>query len=107
MLGYLDAIGVRKDAIQGPPTTRPGALSTREPWTTGRQPAAAYLYDLGDTKRLAAASAEATQVPPAVQLVGVPRWCTDRSSPKSRRSVSPSAPGRSRKGRGKRSWTPR
>jgi len=72
MLGYLDAIGVRKDAIEGPPTTRPGMITTREAWT-GRPPAAAYLYDLSDARRLAAASAETTQVPPAVQIVGVPR----------------------------------
>lgn len=72
MLGYLDAIGVRRAAIDGPPTNRPGAITTREQWR-GRPPAAAYLYDLSDTKRLAVASAETTQVPPAAQLVGIPR----------------------------------
>jgi hypothetical protein len=72
MLGYLDAIGTREDAIEGPPTTRPGAITTREQWT-GRPPPAAYLYDLSDAKRLEAASADTARVPAAVQLVGVPR----------------------------------
>jgi hypothetical protein len=72
MLAYLDAIGVRKDAIEGPPTTRPGSISARERWAT-RAPAAAYLYDLSDPERLASTTADQPTLPPAIQFIGVPR----------------------------------
>jgi uncharacterized membrane protein len=72
MLAYLDAIGVRKDAIEGPPTTRPGSISARERWAA-RAPAAAYLYDLSDPERLASTTADQPTLPPAIQFIGVPR----------------------------------
>src|SRR5262249_4042276 len=72
MLGYLDAIGVRRSSIEGPSSTRPGAGGLRFRWRD-RFPVAAYLYDLSDPVRLASTAATNAQLPPAVQFVGVPR----------------------------------
>jgi hypothetical protein len=72
MIAYLDAVGVRKELIEGPPSTRPGAIASRERLRV-RPPTAAYLYDLSDPERLASTSADSRGLPPAVQFVGVPR----------------------------------
>jgi hypothetical protein len=72
MLGYLDAIGIRRSAIEGPPITRPGSPRPGLRWSA-RLPVSAYLYDLSDPVRLASTAAADTQLPPAVQFVGAPR----------------------------------
>ena len=72
MLGYLEAIGVRRATIEGPPTNRPGAISSREP-VESRLRTAAYLYDLTDPSRLGSTAADRQVLPPAVQSRGIPR----------------------------------
>lgn len=72
MTAYLDAIGVRRDAIEGPPTNRPGAISARER-IESRFRTGAYLYDLTDPSRLASTTADRPSLPPAVQMPGGPR----------------------------------
>ena len=72
MLRYLDAIGIRRSAIEGPSSTRPGTGGLRIRWKE-RRPVTAYLYDLSDPVRLASTTAAEGQLPPAVQYPGVPR----------------------------------
>jgi hypothetical protein len=62
MLDYLDAIGVRKAALEGLPTNRPGATA-RGTRLVGRARNFAYLYDLSDPQRLASITAESSQLP--------------------------------------------
>ena len=72
MTAYLDAIGVRRDAIEGPPTNRPGAISAHER-IESRFRTGAYLYDLTDPSRLASTTADRPSLPLAVQMPGGPR----------------------------------
>ena len=72
MRAYLDAIGVRKDTIEGPPTDRTGAITTPLPGQV-RPPAGAYLYDLTDPVRLALTTAERMILAEPPKLGGPPR----------------------------------
>ena len=72
MLGYLDAIGLRKATIGGPRTNRPGAIASGKR-LVARPGTYAHLYDLSDPVRLASTTAELQQLPPSVKFVGVPR----------------------------------
>lgn len=72
MLAYLDAIGVRKGTIEGPPTNRPGKNGQGKRWTS-RPRNYAHLYDLSDPVRLASTSAELQHLPPSVKFEGIPR----------------------------------
>jgi hypothetical protein len=62
MLDYLDAIGIRKTALEGLPTNRPGATA-RGARLVGRGPNFAFLYDLSDPQRLASTTAQAMRMP--------------------------------------------
>ena len=72
MRAYLDAIGVRRDTIEGPPTDRTGAITTPVPGQV-RPPAGADLYDLTDPDRLASTTADGMVVVQPPQVLGPPR----------------------------------
>jgi len=72
LLAYLESIGVRRSAIRGPLSNRPGAGGLGQRYRT-RSPSFVYLYDLSDPARLASTSAETRQLPPSIKFIGVPR----------------------------------
>jgi Dolichyl-phosphate-mannose-protein mannosyltransferase len=72
MRAYLEAIGVRKDTIEGPPTDRTGAITTPVPGQV-RPPAGAYLYDLTDPGRLASTTADRMVITQSPAVAGPPR----------------------------------
>ena len=80
LLAYLESVGVRRLAIEGPRTTRPGSAGQGRRLST-RQPSFAYLYDLSDPARLGSASAETRELPPSVRFVGVPRCVHGPTTP--------------------------
>ena len=82
LFAYLESIGLRTRAFEGPPTNRPGAVGQRRRWSS-RHPSFAYLYDLSDPARLGSTSAETRELPPSVRFVGVPRCVYGPTTPHS------------------------